>query len=157
MQRQVGDHEVEAGIGEGQALLIRRHATGLGREDRGEVGADDINAAGTQQGGNHTAAADIEGEREIAHDIVQSVQQAFGDVGQHVADRGQGRGRTVAMPADRYSVEHHHRPRHRQPLLNHRAAAGLDRIVATCHHGFNPSHRNRGADAGATRPCPMMR
>ena len=79
---------------------------GLGGEHGGEVGADHLDTAGAQQRRDHATAADIQGDGEIAHHIVQPVQQAFGNIGQDIADRCQGGGRAVAVQAHGPAIEH---------------------------------------------------
>ncbi len=82
VQREVGDDQVEAVSGEGEGLAVDGdgQTAGEGGHRRAKIRRDDRHAAGLQGGGDAGAAAEIERGLEGCARVVQTVQQAGGEV-----------------------------------------------------------------------------
>jgi ComF family protein len=103
VQHPGAEDEIEAGVGEGQAILVALHAARRAGEGEPGIGADGGDAARAQcRRRRPVRAAEIEGAGEAAGDAVQPLDQFVDDViAQEGVRREAGGGAIAAQAADR--------------------------------------------------------
>jgi len=115
VQREVGDHQVEALRRERQHLLVGRHgraAVARGHARR-QVAAHHADAPRAQHRRDHAAPADVERRGEPARGVVEPVEQPIRHLAQQVVHGRDTRGGTVAVQAHGATIE--------DPGIAHRA------------------------------------
>ncbi len=130
MQRQGRDHQVEAGLAERQPLLVRLDPQALAtlQHGGGKIGFDqqaDLflgRAGGQGPAEGAVARAEVDGEREAAHDGFQAHHRVFRGAGLQEAGGGKALGRAIQAAAMQGAVEEDGRGGHGPPRWRRRGA-----------------------------------
>ena len=118
MQRHARHHKIEARRGERQELLVRcnRRST-VPRCHRGrQIAAHNVDAARAEQRRHDAPPSDVQRVSEPPRGIVQPIEQAFGNIAQHVGDAVHRVRGAFAVAPHGAPIEHLHRRVHHLPV-----------------------------------------
>ena len=118
MQRHARDHKIETRRRERQELLVRRNRQPAEpRRHRGrQIAAHHVDTARAQQWRHHTPPTNIQCRRKPPRGIVQPIEQAFGNIAQHVGDAVHRVRGAFAVQPHGTPVEHLHGRVHHLPV-----------------------------------------